>query len=297
MAHRSGFVTVLGRPNVGKSTLVNQAVGRKVSIVTDKPQTTRSRILGVCHRPACQIVLVDTPGIHKPQHEMNRRMVEISFAEAAANDACLVILDASEGLGLGDRFVIHRAVATGKPLVLCMNKVDLVAKPLLLPLLDLCKELAPWHAMVPVSALSGENVDALMACLEELSPEGPPLFPGDVSSDQPEAVLVAELVREQLTILTRDEIPSSSAVTIERWEERQEANPLTVIAATIWVEREGQKGIVVGKGGRMIRDIGKLARAQVEPLLGRHVFLDLRVKVRSAWREDASFLERFLPAR
>lgn len=294
MCFRSGFVSILGRPNVGKSTLVNRLVGQKVAIVTDKPQTTRSRILGVCHRPRAQLVLVDTPGIHKPQHLLNRKMVEVSFAEVAANDVNLVLLDAAEGLGPGDRFVFHKVAAIDRPAVLGINKLDLVAKPRLLPLIDQCRELVPWRDIVPFSALTGENVDALSDVLEGILPEGPELFPRDVVTDQPERLVVSELVREQVLRLTQEEIPYSAAVTIEAWEDKTEPRPITVIHAAIWVERPGQKAIVIGREGRLIRQIGSQSRETIEALLGRQVYLDLQVKVRKGWREDPRFLRRVL---
>jgi GTP-binding protein Era len=311
---RAGFVAVLGRPNVGKSTLVNTAVGQKVSIVSDKPQTTRSRILGICHRPDAQIVFVDTPGIHKATHQLNRRMVEVSFEASGTNDANLVIIDGSAGLGPGDRFVVERARAAGRPMLLAINKVDRVARKTdLLPLLEQCGALAPWRDMVPVSALTGENVDRLLDRLVEALPESEAPYPDDMVTDQTERALVGELIREQVLRLTRDELPFATAVTVERWEERiapeatgsdEEAgdeaapapsSPATVIHATIWVEKQGHKGIVVGAGGRLVKEIGVRSRATVEDLLERHVYLELEVKVREGWREDRQFLRRLFP--
>ena len=294
-AARSGFVTILGRPNVGKSTLVNRMVGQKVAIVTDKPQTTRSRILGIVQLDDAQLVLVDTPGIHKPKYQLNRRMVEVSFAEAGANDVNLVLLSAPDGLGPGDRFVIERAAAAGKTLILGINKVDLVRRDRLLPLIEGVSGTATWSAIVPFSALTGENLDELSRELVRSLPFGPPLFPADAVTDQPEQLLVAELVREKLVELTEQEIPFSTAVTVESWQDRTGPKPMAVIEVVIWVERDSQKGIVVGKGGRLIKEIGQRSRVEIEALLGRGVYLDLRVKVQAAWREDRRFLGRLFP--
>lgn len=292
--HRAGFVAVLGRPNVGKSTLVNRAVGEKVSIVSDKPQTTRTRILGICQRPGAQVVFVDTPGIHKPKHRLNERMVEVSFAEAAANDVNLVVVDAAEGLGPGDRYVIERAAAASKPLHLALNKIDLIRrKELLLPLIDSCQKLAPWRSLVPISAQTGDHVDALLDAVTADLPEGPPLFPDDIATDQTERLLVGELIREQVIALTRDELPFATAVTVEGWEESAER---TTISAVIWVDRDRHRGIVIGAGGQLVKAIGQAARASAEALLGRHVYLDLFVKVQKDWREDPRFLRRILPS-
>ncbi len=293
--HRTGFVTLLGRPNVGKSTLVNRAVGRKVAIVTEKPQTTRSRILGICHRRTAQMILVDTPGIHKPRFVLNRRLVRLSFAEAATNDLNLVVLDAAAGIGNGDRFVIDYAVSTKKPLVLALNKVDKIKKSRLLPVIESCRTLAPWREIVPISALAGTNVEELERCCIALLPTGPPLFPPETTTDQPERLIVAELIREQVLKLSRQELPFATAVTVDVMGDAPLNPEVALVSAKLWVERKGQKAILIGKEGRTIKAIGQSARKAIEPLLGRPVFLDLRVRVRKKWRNDADFIGRLVP--
>jgi len=284
---RAGFVTIVGRPNVGKSTLLNRLVGQKVAIVTEKPQTTRNRILAIAHTASAQIVFFDTPGIHKPKHEMNRRMVGLALRSLKSVDLALLIADVTESFGGGDEFVLERVRQAKVPVVLALNKVDRIRKPEILTIIDEYRRRHEFTDIVPISALTGENVDALALVLERQLPEGEPLYPPETLTDLPERFFVSELVREKILAATREEIPYSTAVVIDSWEEGEK---LTRIQASILVERESQKGIVVGKGGSMLKGIGTAARQDIEAFLGAKVFLGLYVKVRSEWRENARLL-------
>jgi GTP-binding protein Era len=286
---RAGFVAVVGRPNVGKSTLVNRLVGQKVSIVSDKPQTTRNRILAVVNRPGGQIVLFDTPGIHKPRHRMNERMVEAALRSLEGVDAALWIVDVAEGYGPADRYVSEVLRRAGKPVLLGINKIDAAPKTRILPVIDNYRRVLEFEEIVPLSALSGENVELVTERLLALLPEGPPLFPEDYLTDLPERFLVAEIVREKVLQFSRDEIPYSTGVVVDSFEE---GRPVARIEATIFVERDNQKGILIGRKGAMLKRIGTAARQDVEALLGTRVFLGLTVKVRPSWRDDPRVLER-----
>jgi GTP-binding protein Era len=285
---RSGFVAVVGRPNVGKSTLVNRLVGEKVAIVSDKPQTTRNRILAVLNRPDGQVVLFDTPGIHKPMHRMNERMVEAAVGSVGQVDLALWLVDVTEDYGVGDRYVRDVLQRSGKPVLLGLNKIDLIPKPRLLPLIDQYRRLLDFVDVVPVSGLKGENVDRLAERLVANLPEGERLYPDDFLTDQPERFFVAEMVREQILRHTREEIPYSTAVIIDSF---KEGPPLVRIEASILVERESQKGILIGRGGAMLKSIGSAARREIEAFLGTKVYLGLFVKVREGWREDPGMLD------
>ena len=285
---RSGFVSVVGRPNVGKSTLVNRLVGQKVAIVSDKPQTTRNRILAVVHRPGGQIVLFDTPGIHKPMHRMNERMVDAAVKSVGQVDVVLWLADVTEAYGPGDRHVRDVLRQSGKPVVLGLNKIDAVPKPKILPAIEQYRHLMDFAEVIPLSARTGENVDLLEEKLLERLPPGERLYPEDYLTDQPERFFVAEMVREQVLRLTREEIPYTTGVLIDSF---QEDGALVRIQATILVERESQKGILIGRGGAMMKAIGTEARKQIEEFLGTKVYLGLFVKVKERWREDARTLE------
>ncbi len=287
-AFRSGFVSVVGRPNVGKSTLVNRLVGQKVAIVSDKPQTTRNRILAVVNRPGAQIVLFDTPGIHKPMHRMNEHMVEAARDSLGHVDVVLWLVDATEALGPGDRYVVSVLRKASRPVILGINKIDLVSKPKLLPVIDAYRNLLDFVEVIPVSAKTGDNVELVASSLSAQLPEGPPLYPEDFLTDLPERFFVGEMVREAILNHTRDEIPYVTGVLVESFHEEEE---LVRIEASIYVERDSQKGIVIGKGGLMLKAIGTSARREIESFLGTKVFLGLFVKVREHWREDASLLE------
>jgi GTP-binding protein Era len=284
---RAGFVTIVGRPNVGKSTLLNRIVGQKVAIVTEKPQTTRNRILAIANTASAQIVFFDTPGIHKPKHEMNRRMVGLALRSLKNVDLALLLVDVTEPFGGGDEFVLERVSQAKVPVVLALNKVDRIRKPEILTVIDEYRHRHDFTDIVPISALTGENVDALVSVLERQLPEGEPLYPPETLTDLPERFFVSELVREKILEATREEIPYSTAVVIDSWEEGEK---LTRIEASILVERESQKGIVVGKGAGMLKGIGTAARRDIEAFLGTKVFLGLHVRVRSEWRENQRLL-------
>jgi GTP-binding protein Era len=284
---RAGFVTVVGRPNVGKSTLVNRLVGQKVAIVSDKPQTTRNRILAVVNRPGAQMVLFDTPGIHKPMHEMNRRMVEAATRSIGQGDVVLWLVEVNEPPGPGDRFIEQLLRKANLPVVLAINKIDRVAKPRILPAIEAWRHVGSYVDIVPVSGLRGENVDRLEKVLLSRLPEGEALYPDDFLTDLPERFFVAEMVRERILAHTREEIPYVTGVVIEQWKEEDE---IVRIQAAILVERENQKGILIGRGGSMMKTVGTEARQQIEAFLGTKVFLGLFVKVRERWRENESVL-------
>jgi GTP-binding protein Era len=287
---RSGFVAVLGRPNVGKSTLVNALVGQKVSIVTDKPQTTRARIRGIRTTDEHQLVFTDTPGFHKPRTLLGKRLNQMVEESTAGVDVLVQVVDAAAGVGRGDGFVAKRRVAPVNALKVCVvNKVDLVDEPRLLAQLEAADKLADFDHIVPVSARIGRGLDELLAVLVEALPEGPRYYePGDVT-DQPLELRVAEIVREKALALTREEIPHSVATQVE---EIGREGGLTRISCLLLVERDSQKGIVIGKGGSMLKEIGTLAREELEAVLGTRVHLDIRVKVQKEWQRDASALTR-----
>jgi GTPase len=288
---RSGRVAVVGRPNVGKSTLVNRLVGEKVAIVSEKPQTTRKRVLGVARVPGAEIALVDTPGIHRPHFRMNAAMVRDATDALATADVILWLVDASERAGRGETFLLELIARAGTPAVLALNKIDLVAKGRLLPMIADFSKRHSFAAIVPVSAKTGDGVERLARALAENLPEGEPAYPEDFLTSMPETEWIAEVIREKLLERTREELPFASAVVIEAVKEDPEKD-LTVVTASVVVEREGQKGIVVGRGGSMIRDIGTAAREELESQAGRRYFLELTVKVRPDWRNDERFLSR-----
>ncbi len=287
---KAGFVSLIGRPNAGKSTLLNRLVGSKLAIVSDKPQTTRNRILGVRNYPDAQVVYLDTPGIHRPLHRMNVRMVDTAVNTIETVDVLCLLLDVSERAGHGDRFVIDLVKNTTTPVVLVLNKIDLVKKTRLLPIMDGYWQEQRFAEIVPVSAATGENVDRLERLLIDRLPEGQPLYPDDYLTDQPERFLASEIVREKLLQFTHAEIPFSSAVVIDRFEEPQEPGGLLSLYCTILVDRDSQKAIVVGRGGDMVKRIGTAARAELEKFFATRVFLDLHVGVKSDWREDDRLL-------
>jgi len=287
---RSGYATLIGHTNVGKSTLLNRLVGEKIAIVADVPQTTRTRITGVVTTPSGQAVFVDTPGFHRPQHRMNRSMVQTATAAIAGVDVLLWVVDATVGYGPGDLRVaeVLRQKRGSARLFLVLNKVDVVKKLRLLPMLDRASKEFGIDEAWPVSAKTGENCPELLQGVLAALPEGPPLFPEDTLTDQPERALTSEIVREKILHKTREEIPHATAVAIDRWEDGEDG--LTRIDATILVEREGQKAIVIGRGGEMLKQIGTEARLEIEGMLGRRVGLKLWVKVRSHWRDDEGTL-------
>ncbi len=283
---KSGFVSLIGRPNAGKSTLLNRLVGTKLAIVSDKPQTTRNRILGVKNYPDAQVVFVDTPGIHRPLHRMNVRMVDTALETLRTVDLVGLVVDASEPVGRGQAFVLDLVREAPHRVFLILNKIDLMRKVRLLPLIDDYRRRADFAEIVPVSAATGDNVDRLERAIVERLPEGTPLYPVDYLTDQPERFFAGEIVREKLLQLTRDEIPFSSAVLVDRFEEPAGDAGILKLYCTIVVERDSQKPIVIGRGGEMIKRIGSAAREDLEHFFGTRVFLDLHVRVKTEWRED-----------
>ncbi len=291
---RVGFVSLLGRPNAGKSTLVNRVVGTKLAIVSDKPQTTRNRIVGVRNYagdPAAQVIFVDTPGIHRPLHKMNVRMVGMALESIGEVDLIGLVRDATDGMGAGDRFVLRSLEEAAVPVILVLNKIDLVAKQRLLPIIDWYRRQREFAAIVPVSALTGDGVDILEREIIGQLPEGEPLYPDDFLTDQPERVLAAETVREKVLRHTRAELPFTTAVVVDRFDDQTEPGVLRLYCS-ILVERASQKPIVVGHGGAMVKQIGTEARQDLERYFGTRVFLDLHVKVRADWRENDRILDQ-----
>ena len=287
---RSGVVSLVGRPNAGKSTLLNRIVGRKIAIVSDKPQTTRNRILAVKSYPQGQVVFMDTPGIHRPLHRMNVRMVEMALDSMSQVDALGVVIDATESIGAGDRFLVRLLEQVRIPVVLVLNKIDRVAKSTLLPKMDWYRKQHDFTALVPISALDGEGVDNLERLILSQLPEGDVLYPDDSVLDQPERFFVTEIVREKLLLHTRAEIPFSSAVVMDRFEEMDEKGVMRLYCS-ILVEHSSQKPIVIGRGGTMIKRIGEEARVELEGFFDARVYLDLHVKVQANWRENNRVLD------
>jgi GTPase len=284
---KSGFVSIIGRPNSGKSTLLNRVVGEKVSIVTDKPQTTRHVVRGIVTRPEGQITFLDTPGIHKPVHRMNEHMMKAVRDAMADVDLILLMVDASASFGRGDEFVLEllKPVATKK--ILLLNKIDLVDKKRLLPMIEKYSQLGRFEEIIPISALTGDNVEIVLAQIFKYLGEGPMFYDPDQISDQQERSIAAELIREKLIIFTEEEMPYSTAVVIDRFEEGE---TLHRIFATIFVERDSQKAIVIGKGGQRLKEIGTEARKDLESFFGRKIFIELHVKVKRNWRDDEETL-------
>jgi GTP-binding protein Era len=288
---KSGFISIIGRPNVGKSTLLNLLLGEKIAIVSDKPQTTRNRILGIKNHPAGQIIFLDTPGIHRAQSRLNRSIVKVALATYSEVDGVCFMIEADRSDNDENDFILETLTKIEKPVFLVINKIDLVPKGDLLPIMERYSRLRSFEQIIPISALLGDGVETFVDELLKILPEGPRLFPEDMITDLPERFLVAELIREKVFQLTQEEIPYATAVVVEDFKEREEKN-LIVIRATIQVERESQKGILIGKRGRMLKEIGRLAREEIEALLGARVFLELWVKEEKNWREDPRALRR-----
>ncbi len=284
---KSGTVAIIGRPNVGKSTLLNALLKEKIAIVSDKPQTTRTRILGVVHHPEAQIALLDTPGLHKPQHQLNKRMVRTALETMREADLIYVVVEATSPPGAADRLVVEQVREAGIPAFLLINKVDLVNKVRVLPLIEAYRTMLDWREVVPLSAQTGLNVDRLLELTVKALSEGEALYGEDVITDQPMRTLAADIVREKILQHTREEVPYAVAVEIERFVEE---GKLARIAASVLVEKESQKAIVIGKHGERLKMIGTEARIDMERLFGMKVFLELWVKVREAWREDEQVL-------
>lgn len=294
MAFRSGFVSIIGRPNAGKSTLLNALVGEKVAIVTEKPQTTRTRIQGMLNvkaqrgRPAGQIVFIDTPGVHKPDSRLNRKMMQEIHAALESRDIILLMVDATEKGGPADQHVLDLVKKAGGTTFLLLNKIDRLLKEKLLPLIDYYSKLHEFVEIIPISAAKKQGLDLLVEKIIRALPQGPRYFPEDQFTDLPEKFIAAEIVREKILLKTGKELPYATAVVVERFED---SDKLIKIAAAIYCEREGQKGILIGKGGQKLKEIGTAARMELEELLGKKIFLELFVKVKPGWRQSAAFVE------
>lgn len=288
---RSGFVSFIGRPNAGKSTLLNRMIGTKVAIVSDKPQTTRNRILAVKNRPDGQIVVLDTPGIHRPLHRLNVRMVDAALETIREVDVLGLVKDVSDAFGHGDQFVLDVVKKAATPAILILNKIDLVAKATLLPVIDTYSKAHGFADIVPVSAETGDGVELLERVIVSRLPEGEPLYPEDYLTDQAERVMAGEIIREKLLRHTGAELPFTTAVVIDEFQEPDREGGLLRLFATILVERDSQKPIVIGRGGEMIKRIGTEARTELESLFGTKVFLDLHVKVNADLRENDRLLD------
>ncbi len=287
----SGFVAIVGRPNVGKSTLLNRIAGSKIAIVSEKPQTTRMRIRGVLTRPDCQMIFVDTPGFHKPKGALGEKLNTMVISTIGEVDVILFMMDASQGVGKGDAFLAGQLKDTDAHVIGLLNKIDLTSFEEIARQREKALELYEFLEIIEISATIGTNVDYLIDRIANLLPHGPMYFPPEMISDQSEKTVVAELIREKALELTREEVPHSVAVLVEEMRERQEKD-LVEIEAVIYVEKESQKGIIVGKGGKMIKEIGTRARRDIEAALGKHVYLDLRVKVEKDWSKKPQFIRK-----
>ncbi|UTE76376.1 GTPase Era [Rossellomorea sp. KS-H15a] len=290
--YKSGFISIIGRPNVGKSTFLNRVIGQKIAIMSDKPQTTRNKVQGVYTTDDAQMIFIDTPGIHKPKHKLGDFMMKIAQNTLKEVDVILFMVNVEEGLGKGDHFIIEKLKGVKTPVYLILNKIDQIHPDALLPMIQQYNDLFPFAATVPISALEGNNVDQLLQLLKDQLPEGPQFYPADQITDHPERFIVSELIREKVLHLTREEIPHSIAVVIDKMERKEEKELIDVIA-TIIVERDSQKGIVIGKQGSMLKEVGKRSRVDIENLLGSKVYLELWVKVQKDWRNRSANLRDF----
>ncbi|BFH61433.1 MULTISPECIES: GTPase Era [Paenibacillus] len=287
-SYKSGFVAIVGRPNVGKSTLMNQVIGQKIAIMSDKPQTTRNKIHGVYTTDEAQIVFLDTPGIHKRQSKLGDYMNQTALNTLKEVEAVLFLTDVSEGFGGGDRFIIDQLKSVKTPVILVLNKIDKIEPDALLPIIEQYSKLHEFAEIVPISALNGNNVERLLEQVAKYLPEGPQYYPADQITDHPEQFVCAELIREKILHLTREEVPHSIAVTIE--DMRVQDNGVVYISAVIFVERDSQKGIIIGKQGALLKEVGKQARQDIQNLLGSKIFLELWVKVKKDWRNQERVL-------
>ncbi|MFC7060668.1 GTPase Era [Halobacillus seohaensis] len=289
---KSGFIAIVGRPNVGKSTFMNRVIGEKIAIMSDKPQTTRNKIQGVLTEKDVQMIFIDTPGIHKPKHKLGDYMVKVAENTLNEVDAIMFMINAEEGYGRGDQFIIDRLERINQPVFLIVNKIDKVHPDQLLQLIDQYRTMLDFEEIVPISALEGNNVNHLLGVLKNHLPEGPQFYPDDQITDHPERFIVSELIREKVLHLTREEIPHSIAVVIETIKPREDSNAV-FIQAVIIVERNSQKGIIIGKQGSMLKEVGQRARKDIETLLGSKVYLELWVKVQKDWRNKQNQLSDF----
>jgi len=291
MNYKSGFIAVIGRPNVGKSTLINKIVGQKVVITSNKPQTTRNRIQCILNLDDAQIIFLDTPGIHKPKFKLGEYMLKAAESTLKEVDAIFFVIDATEKFGGGEKYILERLNSTKKPVILVVNKVDMIEREKILPIIAEYAARRNFAAVVPISAKNGSNIDELIAESKKFLPEGVKYYPDDMITDQPERLIVSELIREKILHATQDEVPHSIAVDVDEFTERE--NGSIFIRATIYVERDSQKGILIGKNGSMLKKIGAESRPEIEMLLGTKIFLDLWVKVKRDWRNSVGALQNF----
>lgn len=289
--YKSGFIAVIGRPNVGKSTLINKIIGQKIAIMSNKPQTTRSRIQCILTQDDAQFIFLDTPGIHKPKFKLGEYMLKAAEGTLKEVDAIFFVIDATEKFGGGEKYILERLNETTQPVILVINKIDLIERTEILPLIAAYSERYNFAATVPISAADGTNVEELLNEAKKFLPEGPKYYPADMVTDQPERLIISEIVREKILHVTDDEVPHSVAVDIEEITARK--NNLTYIRATIYVERDSQKGILIGKDGGLLKGVGQNARPEIEMLLGTKVFLDLWVKVKKDWRNSLGAIQSF----
>jgi len=285
---RSGFITLIGRPNAGKSTLLNHLIGEKIAITSDKPQTTRNKITGILSGADWQMIFVDTPGVHKPHDKLGDNMVRLAMNTLDEVDVIYYLVDATVPFGGGDAYLLEKLSNVKTPKFLLLNKIDRLEKLQVLPLIDFYRTKLDWQEIIPISALKGDNVQAIIQATVPYLTEGPRYYPDDTVTDQPEQTLIAELIREKVLQMTRDELPHSVAVNVEQMERRTE--DLVYIAATIYVERDSQKSIIIGKKGEMLKNIGTRARADIVRLMGNKIFLELHVKAKADWRNKDKFL-------
>ena len=289
---KSGFVSIIGRPNVGKSTFLNKVLGKKIAIMSDKPQTTRNKIQGVITDHDSQTIFIDTPGIHKPKHELGKFMTDLAIGTLNEVDAVMFMVNATEKLGRGDQFILEHLKSVKQPVFLVINKIDLITKEELLTVIATFRDQHDFAGVIPISAMTGENIDTLLSVIKEELPEGPQFYPSDHITDHPERFIISELIREKVLHLTHEEVPHSVAVVIDKIEKVDGKNVIDVMA-TIVVERPSQKGILIGKGGKMLKDIGTLARKDIVKLLGTKIYLELWVKVQKDWRNKKLYLNDF----
>lgn len=288
---KSGFVAIVGRPNVGKSTLMNHILKQKIAIMSETPHTTRNRITGVHTTDGMQVVFLDTPGIHKPKNKLGEYMVDTALNTLKGVDVVVYVVDATMKFGAGEEFIMAQLKKAGTKTLLAINKTDMMSREALLPIIGRYSSKMDFTGVVPLSAKTGDNVEGLLQELENLLPEGPKYYPEDMVTDQPERLIMAELIREKILMATREEVPHSVAVQIDMIQERSEQ--MTYVAATIFVERKSQKGIIIGKNGKLLKEIGSLARKDIQVLLGTKVFLELWVKVKESWQRSEMDIKNF----
>ncbi|WP_042478248.1 GTPase Era [Bacillus ndiopicus] len=291
--YKSGFISIIGRPNVGKSTFLNRVIGQKIAIMSDKPQTTRNKVQGVLTQENSQMIFIDTPGIHKPKHKLGEFMLKVSKNTLREVDVILFMVNAEQKIGKGDEFILDLLAGNKTPVFLVINKIDQVHPDELITIIESYKDKYPFSEIVPISALQGNNVENLLTKLGEYLPEGPQYYPADQVTDHPERFIISELIREKVLHLTREEIPHSIAVVIDKIKRDEENENMIRVQATIMVERDSQKGIVIGKRGALLKEVGTLARKDIEMLLGSKVYLELWVKVQKDWRNKQTHLRDF----